>query len=396
MKPAMLTTVAAALSLAACRDPATPTPGAALGAGTPQAVLTAANGEVVMSGLHNPRGLAFGPDGALFVAEAGTGGPAPCVTIVATPYCYGPTGSISRLLDGVQERVVEGLPSIAAPNGQAQGADGLAIGGYGQAYVTIGLETDPNQRTKPELEGLARIVRLSAAALRGNGGGHAHQTWEFVADPGSYEIANDPDCGRIDSDPFGLLLEPNGLIIADAGANSFLRLEPDGELATFLPMQSRYTMPRHEGCPVPAGYPAVQPKETVPTSIVKGPDGAYYIGQLAGVPITAGAASVYRWVPGSAPVAWASGFTYIIALAFDDAGNLYVLQYTDGIAPPPTGGLLGGSLIRVAPDGTREKVITGVRMPTGLAIGPDGAIYMTQWGAKTRQTPLGEVLRFTL
>ena len=393
MKPALLATVAAALSLAACRDPAIPGASPPLAAGAPQAVLTVADGQVVMSGLHNPRGLAFGPDGALFVAEAGTGGPGPCLTIVATAYCYGPTGSISRLLDGVQERVVTGLPSIAAPNGQAQGADGLSIGGYGEAYVTTGLETDPNQRVGPELAGMARIIRVSAAALRGNARGHEHDAWEFVADVGAFEIATNPDCGRIDTDPFGLFAEPNGLIIADAGGNSFLRLDRTGELSTFLPMQSRYTTPLHEGCPVPAGYPAVQPKETVPTSIVKGADGAYYIGQLAGVPITAGAASIYRWVPGSDPEVWLSGFTYIVAMTADDAGNLYVAQYTDG--PAPGSGLLAGSVIRVAPDGTRQTVITGVRMPTGIAIGPDGAIYVTQYGAKMKLTPLGEVLRFT-
>ena len=34
-------------------------------------------GVVVMSGLDNPRGLAFGPEGGLYVAEAGRGGPGP-------------------------------------------------------------------------------------------------------------------------------------------------------------------------------------------------------------------------------------------------------------------------------------------------------------------------------
>ena len=159
-------------------------------------------------------------------------------------------------------------------------------------------------------------------------------------------------------------------------------------------MQSRYTTPLHDGCPVPDGYPTVQPKETVPTSIVKGADGAYYIGQLAGVPITAGAAKIYRWVPGSAPEVWLTNFTYIVAMATDDAGNIYVAQYTDG--PAPGSGLLAGSVIRVAPDGTRQTVITGIRMPTGIAVGPDGAIYVTQYGAKMKLTPLGEVLRFTL
>ncbi|MEO8042970.1 MAG: hypothetical protein ABI646_10195, partial [Acidobacteriota bacterium] len=30
---------------------------------------------VIATGLHNPRGLNFGPDGGLYVAEAGTNGP---------------------------------------------------------------------------------------------------------------------------------------------------------------------------------------------------------------------------------------------------------------------------------------------------------------------------------
>src|ERR1044072_1597878 len=34
----------------------------------------------VAVGLDNPRGLTFGPDGSLFVAEAGRGGAGPCIT----------------------------------------------------------------------------------------------------------------------------------------------------------------------------------------------------------------------------------------------------------------------------------------------------------------------------
>jgi len=47
---------------------------------------------VVMSGLDNPRGLAFGPEGALYVVEAGRGGSGPCQMLRGLSRCYGATG----------------------------------------------------------------------------------------------------------------------------------------------------------------------------------------------------------------------------------------------------------------------------------------------------------------
>jgi hypothetical protein len=50
--------------------------------------------EVIATGLDNPRGLDFGPDGALYVAEAGRGGDGPCIA--------GPEGG--RYATGLLER----------------------------------------------------------------------------------------------------------------------------------------------------------------------------------------------------------------------------------------------------------------------------------------------------
>ena len=69
-------------------------------------------GTVVMSGLDNPRGLAFGPEGGLYVAEAGRGGPGPpCEMIRGQLQCVGTSGAVSRLWHGAQERISTGLPS---------------------------------------------------------------------------------------------------------------------------------------------------------------------------------------------------------------------------------------------------------------------------------------------
>src|SRR5262245_34661521 len=46
----------------------------------------------VMTGLLNPRGLAFDRDGALYVVEAGRGGSGPCIQ--EGTVCYGDTGGV--------------------------------------------------------------------------------------------------------------------------------------------------------------------------------------------------------------------------------------------------------------------------------------------------------------
>jgi len=307
----------------------------------------------VMRGLDNPRGLAFGPDGGLYVAEAGRGGDGPCLVMRGETNCYGPTGALSRLLHGQQERIATGLPSLAVPGGMgATGPHDVSLQGR-RAFVTVGLGDNPAVRAAfgEAGEDLASIVRV-----RPNG------NWRSVADVGAYESSANPDRGAIDSNPYGILAGPGGRIVTDAGGNSLLLVGADGEISTLAVFPARASG---------------RSTDSVPTSVVRGPDGALYVSELTGVPFTAGAANVYRVVPGRGPEVFADSFKTIIDIAFGPDGSLYVLDIASGIfgLNPP------GRLLRVAPDGTRTIVADeGLLFPSSVAVSDDGAVYVSNRG----------------
>ncbi len=306
---------------------------------------------VVMSELDNPRGLAFGPEGALYVVEAGRGGSGPCAFLRGETRCYGPTGALTRLWRGTQERVATGLPSYANASGEATGPHDVSFLGRGGAYITIGFGADPAARAD-----FGSVGALFGTLIHVAAGG----PWRVVADVSAYEAAENPGGGAIDSNPYGVLARPGARIVTDAGANTLLRVAANGDISAIAAFPSR---------------PA-RPTDSVPTAVTMGPDGAYYVSELSGVPFADGAASIYRVVPGAPPEVFLSGFKTIIDLEFGPDGSLYVLQYATGpvFFPGP------GVLIRVAPDGTRSVVAGGLTFPTSLAVGPDGAIYVSNRG----------------
>src|SRR5262245_20733362 len=65
--------------------------------------------DVIATNLNNPRGITVGPEGALYVAEAGKGDKdGPCIQGEMGKVCAGLSGSITRidLKKGTQERIV--------------------------------------------------------------------------------------------------------------------------------------------------------------------------------------------------------------------------------------------------------------------------------------------------
>jgi len=108
--------------------------------------------EPVAVGLDSPRGVAFGSDGAMYVAEAGRRGEAPCMAGPEGEVCYGTSGAVTRVLDGQQERIASGLPSLGAiaDGSGAVGPHDVVVRGS-DVFILVGLGADPAARDNPDL-----------------------------------------------------------------------------------------------------------------------------------------------------------------------------------------------------------------------------------------------------
>ncbi len=333
----------------------------------------------VMSGLVTPRGLTFGPDGTLYVAEAGSGGSGPSVVLGNGVTAFlGSTSGLSRLHNGVQSRVLSGLPSVAnATGGEAGGLQDIVFDDAGQAYGLFSFGSDAQQRDNNLGTAGAALGTIARLPLDGTG------SLQHVADIASHELNSNPAGGGIDSNPYGFARTPDGaFVVADAGANDFLHATSAGVVTTLGVLPPRPN-------PLPNGPPFYQ---SVPTGITIGPDDAYYIGQLTGFPFPPGAANVFRFDPSTSVMTEAfTGFTTIIDLTFDNAGMLYVLQISsNGLASPMGPG--SGQLLRIDPTtGQRTTIASdGLVFPGAVTAGPDGALYVTN---RTNAPSGGQVLR---
>jgi plastocyanin/sugar lactone lactonase YvrE len=314
--------------------------------------------EVYASGFINPKGMAFGLDGTLYVAESGPPGEV-MVPLPANFGGQGPIGtggSISRVpVGGEREAFVTGLPNI----GLYSGAEMLGVASVavldGQLYqVAAGHMT-----VSPFL---SRVM--------------PDGTLEPVSDIGKFNDDNPPPPSNGDAVPMGnpydLIAMGGKLYITDGNYNRVIEATTDGDLKLLA---------QWEDSPVTVGAAA-------------GPDGNLYVAQFAPAPYTPGTGAIDMVSPdGTVTPAVVGNLTTPVDVAFAPDGTMYVLQFAAEYSAAELRYIpFGGEVQRVNEDGTVTPVVTNLVYPTAMTFGPDGALYVANYG-NAGNNGEGQVLR---
>jgi hypothetical protein len=349
------------------------------------------NAAVFATGLEAPRGLKFGPDGDLYVAEAGTGGTVSTVGSCAQvlppigAYLGGNSGRISKLdKSGKRTTVASGFPSTLAAEGDLQGVADIAFLDGTLYAVTAAGGCSHGNASSPNV--IARVDTKSGS-------------WKAVVDLSQFVKSHPaayPDMADFEPDGvfYSLIAYDNRLYTLEPNHGQLFSTSASGDIREDLDI-------------------SMQQGHIVPTSVAVN-DGKFYIGNLGLFPITPDSSKIMSLNAGACPWPFLfgfgcgdepqklrlsgsrAGFTTVVAVDFGPDGLLYALELSDnpGFPTPPGFPMAGyGKVVRVNRTGDIEEVATGLTGPTGMTFGPDGYLYVSNFGAAPTG---GEILRVSV
>jgi hypothetical protein len=312
---------------------------------------------VVVSGLNNPRQLALAHGGAqLLIAEAGKGGDlATFPSPEGGTTHLGASGSISSVW---LPRFAHDQSPHRIVTGLMSGAEADGSGAVGSDGVAVGRHGRIYvQETFAPIDVPAPLALQNGQLLKARPYGSVHP----VADIAGFERDNDPDGYGFDSDPYAVIPYFGGHLVADAAANTVLWVSPWGRIFLFHTFFNVTTSAcGAPGVEDPPGHPGCN---FVPNTLATDRWGNVYVGGLSS--LVPGEAQVVKLNPfGQVRRTW-TGFTSVTGLAVGRDGTLYVSQLFGTEAAPPNP-MIQGVVTTVSPSGSRTDM--DVPFPTGLAL----------------------------
>jgi hypothetical protein len=335
---------------------------------------------IIAEGLHDPRGIAFGPEDNFYVAEAGTTpgiytpppGPPIDPTTQTRDRCYinwplgptngGYTGRISKIgRDGSVTTVADGMPSVANNTfvgGARMGVAAVTFMGVHLFAITPGGGCSHSHPRDPN------------ALLRVFPDGFSIP----IADLGAY-LSSHPDS----KDPTNTDFEPDGTWYSLVSAwGALYTMEPNHGVMVRVGQHGGITLLANiweKGKQIDVD----QDGDKTYTALIKHRE-AFFIGTL-GRGIHDFAAFVYALSrDGSTIRQVASGLRGVLGIAFDKHDRLYALE-TTGPGLRLTDAAAGaGRLVRVERDGSLTPIVTNLTFPTALLPGKHGEFYIANCG----------------
>jgi sugar lactone lactonase YvrE len=116
----------------------------------------------------------------------------------------------------------------------------------------------------------------------------------------------------------------------------------------------------------------------VPTALAY--HGNFFVGNLGTFPVAPGTEKVLKVTPSGQLKTWATGLTTVLGLDADANGRLYVLESLTAPGLPGPSQFGTGKIVRIEHSGAVTTIATGLTFPTGMTIGPDGSLYVSNFG----------------